>query len=75
MKKIDPRAATRRGVLRTGMIGAASAGLYLAGGRPAWADDTLADVKKRGELVIATEMEFPPFDFLGQRPIPASTAT
>lgn len=62
MKKIDPRAATRRGVLRTGMIGAASAGLYLAGGRPAWADDTLADVKKRGELVIATEMQFPPFD-------------
>jgi len=26
--------------------------------------DALADVKARGELVCATEMEFPPFDFL-----------
>ncbi|MGD0188576.1 MAG: transporter substrate-binding domain-containing protein [Roseiarcus sp.] len=24
--------------------------------------DTLADIKKRGELVVATEMQFPPFD-------------
>ena len=26
--------------------------------------DTLADVKKAGVLTVATEMQFPPFDFL-----------
>jgi polar amino acid transport system substrate-binding protein len=53
---------TRRNVLKTGMIGAASAGAWLYGPSRAWADDTLAEIKKRGELVIATEMQFPPFD-------------
>jgi polar amino acid transport system substrate-binding protein len=53
---------TRRDALKSGLIGAASAGAWLAGLRGAFADDTLADVKKRGELVIATEMQFPPFD-------------
>ena len=28
----------------------------------AFADDTLAEIKKRGELSTATEMQFPPFD-------------
>jgi polar amino acid transport system substrate-binding protein len=30
--------------------------------RAALADDTLGEVKKRGELTTATEMQFPPFD-------------
>lgn len=49
-------------MLRSGLAGAATAGILLDGRRDAFADDTLADVKKRGELVIATEMQFAPFD-------------
>lgn len=51
-------ATTRRGALKLGLAGA----LFAAAGRPALADDTLAEVKKRGQLVVATEMQFPPFD-------------
>ena len=40
---------------------AASSGL-IAATRGALADDTLAEVKKRGVLTTATEMQFPPFD-------------
>jgi polar amino acid transport system substrate-binding protein len=61
MTTTDTRDPTRRFVLRAGIAGAASLGL-LATGRPARAEDTLAEIKKRGELVIATEMQFPPFD-------------
>lgn len=50
---------SRRGVLGAGLA-AASAGLLA---RPARAD-ALADVKARGTIVCATEMQFPPFDFL-----------
>ena len=39
------------------------AAVLTALGAPAARADTLADVKARGELVCATEMEFPPFDF------------
>ena len=56
-------ALTRRGAIQAGFAGAGLA----AAGRSAWADtraDTLADVKSRGVLTCATEMEFPPFDFL-----------
>jgi polar amino acid transport system substrate-binding protein len=56
------RSASRRGVLKAGLAGAAGLAA-LASARPARAD-TLAEVKKRGELVVATEMEFAPFDFL-----------
>lgn len=49
--------ATRRRLL-------AGAGVAAVLPRLAWAADTLADVKARGELVCATEMEFAPFDFL-----------
>ncbi|HYC26200.1 MAG TPA: transporter substrate-binding domain-containing protein [Roseiarcus sp.] len=52
---------TRRGVLRTGLAGAAASGALLGGLNRAFAD-TLADIKQRGELVAATEMQFPPFD-------------
>jgi polar amino acid transport system substrate-binding protein len=57
MIRVPP--ASRRTVLKAGLAGAAA----IAGVRPALAD-TLAEVKKRGELICATEMEFAPFDFL-----------
>lgn len=57
----NPHATSRRLLLRTSLFGAASGALLLAG-RPAFAEDALAEVKKRGVLVIATEMQFPPFD-------------
>ena len=60
--KFDNISATRRSVLKTGLLGTMSGGALLSGVARAFADDTLADVKKRGELVIATEMQFPPFD-------------
>jgi polar amino acid transport system substrate-binding protein len=53
---MDRTLFTRRGLLGT----AASAAAFASTARA----DTLADVKARGELVCATEMEFPPFDFL-----------
>lgn len=53
---------TRRNVLRTGLAGAAAGSTLLGSIEAALADDTLAEVKKRGELVIATEMQFAPFD-------------
>jgi len=52
---------TRRGVLRTGFAGAVASGALIGGLNRAFAD-TLADIKQRGELVAATEMQFPPFD-------------
>ena len=49
--------------LKAGLAATASASAWLSGrGAARLADDTLAEVKKRGELVIATEMQFPPFD-------------
>jgi polar amino acid transport system substrate-binding protein len=51
---------SRRTALKAGLVGLASAGL--AGGARTALADTLADIKKRGELVVATEMQFPPFD-------------
>jgi polar amino acid transport system substrate-binding protein len=60
--KFDTFFLTRRAMLKSAVVGAASAGVWASGAGGALADDTLADVKKRGELVIATEMQFPPFD-------------
>ena len=51
---------SRRMAVKMGLVGVASTGL--AGGLRTAAADTLADIKKRGELVVATEMQFPPFD-------------
>jgi polar amino acid transport system substrate-binding protein len=53
---------TRRTVLRAGLAAAAASSALIGRPHGASADDTLAEVKKRGELVIATEMQFPPFD-------------
>jgi len=55
--------ASRRLVLKAGLAGAAGVAGLSGAPRRAMAD-TLAEVKQRGELVVATEMEFPPFDFL-----------
>ena len=62
MKTIEAIGWTRRAALKAGLAATAAAGGLLSAGRLAWADDTLAEVKKRGELVVATEMQFPPFD-------------
>src|SRR5262245_41822142 len=53
---------TRRTALRVGLAAAPGSSSLIGGLGGASADDTLAEVKKRGELVIATEMQFPPFD-------------
>jgi polar amino acid transport system substrate-binding protein len=60
MQDFERPVMSRRRALKFGLAGLASTGL-LAGLRTA-AADTLADIKKRGELVVATEMQFPPFD-------------
>ena len=60
MKRFDTFRLTRRDALR-GSLAALSAAGALGLSRGAVAD-TLEDVKKRGELVAATEMQFPPFD-------------
>ncbi len=52
---------SRRAALRMSLAGLASAGVFGAT-RQALADDTLAEIKKKGEMVVATEMQFPPFD-------------
>jgi polar amino acid transport system substrate-binding protein len=62
MTMFDTGGLSRRNLLKTGLAGAAASGAFLGGLRTAFADDTLADIKKRGELVAATEMQFPPFD-------------
>jgi polar amino acid transport system substrate-binding protein len=61
MTNFDPRGLSRRGLLKTGLVGAGASAAFLGGLSRAFAD-TLADVKSRGELVAATEMQFPPFD-------------
>ena len=61
MKTIKTIGMTRREALKQGLAATAAAGGLLGAGGVAWAD-TLADIKSRGELVVATEMQFPPFD-------------
>src|SRR5271165_5810269 len=53
---------TRRVAVKAGLAALAASGGFVAATRAAFADDTLAEIKKRGELVAATEMQFPPFD-------------
>jgi polar amino acid transport system substrate-binding protein len=62
MTRFDKVSISRRQALKAGMaVAAASGGLFGATGF-AFAEDTLAEIKKRGELLAATEMQFPPFD-------------
>ncbi len=62
MTQFDKLALNRRDALQRGLAGLAASGAFLGLTRAAFADDTLAEVKKRGELTTATEMQFPPFD-------------
>ncbi|HSV01339.1 MAG TPA: transporter substrate-binding domain-containing protein [Roseiarcus sp.] len=62
MTQFDELGITRRGALKAGLAGAAASMAVFGGMAPAFADDTLAEIKKRGVLSIATEMQFPPFD-------------
>ncbi len=62
MMHSDKTTLTRREALRTGLAAVAASGALIGGTRLAFADDTLAEIKKRGELTTATEMQFPPFD-------------
>jgi len=61
MRKFETFDPTRREALKASLAAAAAAGGLFGAMRGAYAD-TLADIKKRGELVVATEMQFPPFD-------------
>ena len=62
MMQFDKVALTRRDALRRGLTAVAASGAVFAAPRGAFAEDTLAEIKKRGELTTATEMQFPPFD-------------
>jgi polar amino acid transport system substrate-binding protein len=62
MTQFDKLALTRRGALQRGLAAVAASGPFFGLTRAAFADDTLAEVMKRGELTTATEMQFPPFD-------------
>jgi polar amino acid transport system substrate-binding protein len=61
MTTLDSISPTRRGALTLGLATLASATGWVGLGSSALAD-TLADIKSKGELVAATEMQFPPFD-------------
>ena len=62
MPQFEKIALTRRAALRSGLAAVAASGGLLAATRGAFADSTLDVIKKRGELITATEMQFPPFD-------------
>src|ERR1700675_5166504 len=62
MTQFDKLALTRRGALKAGLAGVAASSAMFGATRSAFADDTLAEIKKRGVLSTATEMQFPPFD-------------
>jgi polar amino acid transport system substrate-binding protein len=62
MTQFDKLTLTRRGALKAGLAGAVASSAMFGATRAAFADDTLAEIKKRGVLSTATEMQFPPFD-------------
>jgi polar amino acid transport system substrate-binding protein len=62
MTPFDKLAFTRRDALKVGVAGVVASSALFGATRGAFADDTLAEVKKRGVLTTATEMQFPPFD-------------
>jgi polar amino acid transport system substrate-binding protein len=62
MTQFDKFGLTRRRALQRGLAAAAASAPLFGFTRAALADDTLAEIKKRGELMTATEMQFPPFD-------------
>jgi polar amino acid transport system substrate-binding protein len=62
MTRFDKGSITRREALKAGMAAVAASGGLLGASRAAFAEDTLDEIKKRGVLATATEMQFPPFD-------------
>jgi polar amino acid transport system substrate-binding protein len=63
MMRFNQFPLSRREVLKAGLAAAAASGGVLAAVRGALAaEETLAAIMKRGELMTATEMQFPPFD-------------
>jgi polar amino acid transport system substrate-binding protein len=62
MTQFERNVLTRRNALQRGLAALAASGALFGTTRGALADDTLAEIKKRGELTTATEMQFPPFD-------------
>jgi polar amino acid transport system substrate-binding protein len=62
MTEFKSTGQTRREALKRSLAGIAATSALLGSSRTAFAEDTLADIRKRGELVAATEMQFPPFD-------------
>jgi len=62
MTQFDKLALTRRGALQGGLAAVAASGAFFGRAGLAFAEDTLAEIKKRGVLSTATEMQFPPFD-------------
>ena len=62
MTQFDKLAFTRRDALKLGLAGSVASGAMFGVTGSAFADDTLAEIKKRGVLSTATEMQFPPFD-------------
>ena len=58
--------ARRRALCTVAILGA----LTVAGFRPAKAQDALADIRKKGEITVGTELQFAPFEYLqGDKPI------
>ena len=62
MTQFDKLAFTRRDALKVGAAGVVASSALFGATHAAFADDTLAEIKKRGVLTTATEMQFPPFD-------------
>lgn len=51
-------------------LGALFIALVLAGTRPAVAQDVLANIRKKGEISVGTELQFAPFEYLqGDKPV------
>ncbi|MEJ1978260.1 MAG: hypothetical protein WDN49_21190 [Acetobacteraceae bacterium] len=60
----------RAGRRRMLHLAAASVVLSAVGIGAASAQDALADIKKRGQIVVGTEFQFAPFEFLnGDKPL------
>jgi polar amino acid transport system substrate-binding protein len=61
------RSASTTRCMTLGLMLAAAAFLLT---RPAAAQDALAEIKQRGEIVVGTELQFAPFEFLaGDKPV------
>ena len=67
MMHSDKITVTRREALKSGLAAAAASGALIGGTRLAFADDTLAEIKKRGELVDRDRNAVSALRYLRQR--------